>query len=359
MKNVPTALWTRLADFAGLVATPLVPSHYIALVRPLAATHTRNARIEEVRYETADTRTLVLRPGRGWRPHRPGQHVRIGLAIDGRIATRTYSISSPPDRRDGCITITVKAHPGGRVSQALVRDAVPGQYVSIGLPEGDFVLPDPAPPRIAFITGGSGITPVASMVRTLALRSAMPDVVHLHYAKHDRDVIFGDELRALAAEHPSYRFVTRYTQDDPRRFSREQLDALIPDWRDREAWACGPQSLLDTAAACYAVEGRTLHVERFTAALAPVPADAVGGRVRFAATNTEVRSDGRTPLLRVAEDAGVNAPHGCRMGICHSCDTTLLRGCVRDLRTGERIDEPGTRVQVCVCAAAGDVELAL
>lgn len=359
MKNVPTALWSRLADLAGLVATPLVPSHYIALVRPLAATHARKARIEEVCYETVDTRTLVLRPGRGWRRHRPGQHVRIGVAIDGRIFTRTYSISSSPERRDGCITITVKAQPGGRVSTALVREAAAGQYLSIGLPEGDFVLPDPVPTRIAFITAGSGITPIASMVRTLALRGAMPDVVHLHYAKHDRDVIFGDELRELAAAHPSYRFVPRYTQHDPRRFSREQLDELIPDWRDREAWACGPASLLDSAMACYAEAGRTLHIERFTAALAPVPADAVGGRVRFAATNTEAHGDGHTPLLRVAEQAGVNAPHGCRMGICHTCDTTLLRGCVRDLRTGERIDEPGARVQVCVCAAASDVELAL
>ena len=89
------------------------------------------------------------------------------------------------------------------------------------------------------------------------------------------------------------------------------------------------------------------------------PADATDGTVHFTTTQRKTKSDGRTPLLRIAEDAGVNAPHGCRMGICHTCDTTLLAGCVRDLRTGERIDQPGTRIQVCVCAAAGDVELAL
>jgi ferredoxin len=80
--------------------------------------------------------------------------------------------------------------------------------------------------------------------------------------------------------------------------------------------------------------------------------------VRFLASRAEARSDGRTPLLRVAEGAGVNAPHGCRMGICHSCDATLVAGCVRDLRTGD-LAEPGARVQICVCAAAGDVELDL
>src|SRR5690349_3151830 len=108
MKNVVTPFWTRLVDLASLVATPLVPSHYIGLVSPLAATHTRKARIEAVEDETTDTRTLTLRPGRGWQVHRAGQHVRVGIVVDGRIATRTYSISSSPDRHDGCFTITVK-----------------------------------------------------------------------------------------------------------------------------------------------------------------------------------------------------------------------------------------------------------
>ncbi|HEY5923492.1 MAG TPA: ferredoxin reductase [Kofleriaceae bacterium] len=359
MKNVSTTLWSRLADVVGLVATPLVPSHYIALVSPLAATHVRQARVEAVSDETADARTLTLRPGRGWRGHRAGQHVRIGLAIDGRIATRTYSISSSAERRDGCITITVKAQPHGRMSRALVRDVTVGSYLTIGLPEGDFVLPEAVPARLGFVTGGSGITPVMAMLRTLVDRGEMRDVVHVHYARHADDVIFGDELRALAAAHPWYRLAIVHTEQDRRRFSRARLDEYMPDWRERETWACGPQGLLDAIAACFAGSGNALHVERFGAALAPVDPNAAGGEVRFATARTTRRSDGRTPLLRIAEQAGVAAPHGCRMGICHTCDTTLVSGCVRDLRTGERIDQAGTRVQLCVCAAAGDVELAL
>jgi ferredoxin-NADP reductase len=285
--------------------------------------------------------------------------VRITLAIDGRLVTRTYSISSSPDRGDGCFAITVKAQ--GRVSRALVRDVAVGSYLSIGTAEGDFVLPDDPPPELAFVTAGSGITPVMSMLRTLATRGALSNVAHVHHARHARDVIFGDELRALAASHPGYRLTIIHTHEDPRRFGAARLAELVPDWREREAWACGPQGLLDSITACFADAGRAdaLHVERFTAALAPVGANENGGRVRFANAGTERRSDGRTPLLRVAEDAGVCAPHGCRMGICHTCDTTLLSGCVRDLRTGDTIEEPGVRIQVCVCAAAGDVELAL
>jgi stearoyl-CoA 9-desaturase NADPH oxidoreductase len=359
MKNVSTAIWTRLADIVGLVATPLVPSHYIGLVSPLATTHVRQARVEDLCDETADTRTLTLRPGRGWRPYRAGQHVRISVALDGRIATRTYSISSAEDRSDGCFTITVKEQPHGRMSRALVRQVGVGSYVTIGLPEGDFVLPEPLPAKLAFITGGSGITPVMSMVRTLAERNELADVVHVHYAKHARDVIFGEELADLAARHPGYQLRIVLTDEDPRLFCAETLAELVPDWRDRDTWACGPHGLLGSITTCFAERPAALHIERFGAVFAPAPANAEGGNVRFANAKTARRADGRTPLLRIAEAAGVNAPHGCRMGICHTCDTTLLAGCVRDLRTGERIDQVGTRIQVCVCAAAGDVELAL
>jgi ferredoxin-NADP reductase len=357
MQSESAAIWSRITNLVGLVATPLVPSHYVALVSPLAATHARKARVVAVTDETADTRTLTLRPGRGWQTHRAGQHVRIGLAVDGRIATRTFSISSAPERSDGCITITVKAQPHGRLSPALVREVAVGSYVSIGLPEGDFVLPEALPAKLGFITAGSGITPVMAMLRSLAGRGDLPDIAHVHHAKHARDVIFGDELRALAAAHPRYRLHIVYSSKEPRRFSEQRLDELVPDWRERETWACGPEGLLDAVESCFA--GRALHVERFGAKLAPVPADAAGGQVRFATSQSITRTDGRTSLLVVAEQAGVSAPHGCRMGICHTCDTTLISGCVRDLRTGERIDQAGVRIQVCVCAAAGDVELAL
>ena len=339
-------IWSRLADVAGLVATPLAPSHYLALVAP----HRRMARVEAVYDETPGVRTLILRPGFGWRSHRAGQHVRVEVSVDGRLTTRCYSISSAEhDRR---IAITVKAQ--GRVSNVLARDVKPGTYLALGMPEGDFVLPDD-PGRPLFITAGSGITPIASMLRTLAARGDLPDIAHVHYERGE--MIFGDELRALAVAHPRYRLIIVHAD---RRFSTAQLDELVPDWRTREAWACGPAGLLAAIETCFAGADRTraLHVERFTPPIANVPADAHGGRVRFIASGAITNADARTPLLQVAETAGVNAPHGCRMGICHSCDATLVAGCVRDLRTGDLV-EPGARVQICVCAAAGDVDLAL
>jgi ferredoxin-NADP reductase len=362
--SVSRSIWSRVADVASLATTPLAPSHYLELINPLRATHTLNARVESVRDETADARTLTLRPGRGWRTHRAGQFVRVSAGIDGRVVTRTYSIASTPDRKDGCIAITVKVVPGGKMSRHLARDVKPGDYLTLAPPQGDFTMPEGAPVRPLFLTGGSGVTPVASMVRTLAARGAMPSAVHVHYAPNARDAIYGAELARLSAELQGYRFVLVTTRDGgahANRFDRAQLDALAPDWQTREAWACGPKELLGAIESTFSSARLTdrLHIERFRADLAPPDPAASGGRVRFGLSRAEVEANGHTSLLQVAESAGVNAPHGCRMGICHSCDATMVSGCVRDLRTGKRIDEPGTRVQVCVCAAAGDVELAL
>ncbi len=358
---------TTLAALTDLFASPLRTSHYLELVNPLWTTHKLQARVVEVWDETASARTLTLRPGRGWRRHRAGQHVRVGVAIDGMHHTRTYSISSPPERDDECITITVKAAPRGRVSQHLVRSVKAGDYLPLGLPQGDFVLPDAVPARPLFITAGSGITPVMSMLRSYAARGKLPSIAHLHYAPHEYDVIFGRELADLAREHPSYRLTIVHTREPGeearstrRHFSGEQLVDVCSDWKDRDTYACGPQTLLAAVEAHWRDAGipPRLHLERFHAPWAELPGAVAAGRVRFVRSGLEVPTDGRMNLLRVAEDAGLNPPHGCRMGICHSCDARVV-GCVRDLRTGALLQAAGGTVQLCVNAAAGDVELEL
>lgn len=248
-----------------------------------------------------------------------------------------------------------------------MRNLKPGDYLPIGLPQGDFYLPDAQPVKPLFITAGSGITPAISMVRSLIAQERLPDAVHIHYAPHEFDLIFGKELRQMTEDHARYRFHPVFTREfgeekhEDRHFSAAQLNQLCPDWRDRECYACGPQGMLAAIEQQWQEAGRTrhLHVERFRAAFAEVPADAVGGRVRFAKSNVDAQADSATSLLRVAEDAGMNPPHGCRMGICHTCNTTLVSGCVRDLRSGRVLNEVGSIVQTCICAAAGDCELDL
>jgi stearoyl-CoA 9-desaturase NADPH oxidoreductase len=359
--------WSRLTALTDLFAWPLKTSHYLELVNPLWTTHSLQARVEQVWDETKDSRTLTLRPGRNWRGHRAGQHLRLGVPIGGKHYTRTYSIASAPERDDGLIAVTVKAVEGGRMSHHLVRNVKVGDYLPIGLPQGEFYLPDAQRIKPLFITAGSGITPVMSMLRSLIAQERLPDTIHVHYAPHAYDVIFGAELRELAAKHPRYRLHLLYTRElgaarsQERHFSAAQLAELAPDWREREVFACGPQGLIDAVERHWQEGGNAwrLHLERFRAPLAPVDANARGGAVSFTTAGQTVQADAVTPLLRVAEDAGLNPPHGCRMGICHTCPRKLLSGRVRDLRTGEVHGEAGENILICVSAAAGDCAIEL
>ncbi len=352
-------------SFSNLFTYPLTTSHYTELMNPLWSSQSIKARVENVWDETKDARTITLRPGAAWRTGRAGQHVRIGLAIDGRQYHRTYSISSAPEREDGCFTITVKILEGGRLSRHLVRNLKVGEYVSVGLPQGNFYLPDSGALKILFITAGSGVTPARSMLQSMLLEERHLDTVHIHYAPHAYDAIFGGELTALQQKFPQYKYTPVYTRQlgnasrKKFHFSAAQLTKLCPDWREREVYACGPQDLLAAVKSHFSkakLQSR-LHFEEFRAAVAAIPQSAKGGTVKFLASGKEAKADSATSLLRVAEDAGLNPPHGCRMGICHTCDTTLVSGCVRDLRNGNLVSDAGAKIQTCVMAAHGKCEI--
>ncbi|WP_338090845.1 ferredoxin reductase [Planosporangium thailandense] len=351
------AVRRRLLEAIGWLTTPLLPDDYLGLVNPLWSARQLRGRVEAVLAETVDTATLVIRPGRGWAGHRAGQYVRVGVDLDGVRHWRSYSLSSPPERADGRITITVKADPTGLVSRYLVHQIAPGTVVHLGPAQGEFTLPEPPLGRLLFLTAGSGITPVAAMLRGLVAHGWMPDVVLVHSAPTPAEVIFGAELRALAARCAGLRLYERHTRTAGR-LTVPQLRRVCPDWRRRHTWACGPAGMLDEVERHWrrAGIGDRLHVERFRSI---VTAGGDGGRVRFVASGRQVDADGVTPLLVVGENAGVLMPSGCRMGICYSCVARLRAGRVRDLRTGREYGDEGELVQTCVSAAAGLVEIDL
>lgn len=346
-----TALRGRAWKLLEMVTTPLLPSDYLDLVSPLRTGADLRGRIEAVHPETSDAATVVIRPGRAWRGHTAGQYVRIGVDVDGVRLWRAYSITSPTNRRDGRITITVKAIPDGKVSNHLVRRAKPGTLIQLDQPTGDFVLPRAKPAKVLYLTAGSGITPVMGMLRDTGL----DDVVMVHCAPQPQEVIFRKELHSLVADK-KLRLTEVHTDTDGK-LDIARLRELVPDWAERETWACGPAGLLDAAEEHWTAHGvqARLHTERFR----PVVVVAgEGGEVTFSTTGKTVAADGATPLLDIGEEAGVLMPSGCRMGICFGCVTPLKTGAVRDLRTGEITEaEPGVLIQTCVSAAAGPCDI--
>ncbi len=356
--------WHALRKIAARITTPLLPDDYLHLANPLWSARELRGRILEVRRETEDSATLVIKPGWGFSfDYQPGQYIGIGLLVDGRWRWRSYSLTSSPAAATSgsgagsprTVTITVKAMPEGFLSSHLVAGVEPGTIVRLAAPQGNFVLPDPAPSSILFLTAGSGITPVMSMLRTLGRRNQIADITHLHSAPTESDVMFGAELAALAADQPGYRLRVRATRTQGR-LDLARLDQEVPDWRERQTWACGPEGMLSQAEKVWSSEGISdrLHLERFAVSKA-APAGA-GGTVTFVRSGRSVAADAATSLMDAGEGAGVQMPFGCRMGICQSCVVGLVEGHVRDLRTGQE-HEPGTRVQTCVSAASGDCVL--
>lgn len=361
----PTAvgvLRERILRFAERVTTPLVPADYLDVVDPLLSGADLRGRIVAIHPETRDAVTVVIKPGRGWRTHVPGQYLRIGIDIDGVRHWRTYSLTSPTGRSDGCVAITVKAIPDGTVSNHLVRRAAIGTIVQLGQAAGEFTLgaagAEP-PGKILFLTAGSGITPVMGMLRNMSDHRA--DVVVVHSAPTGAEVIFGGELRMLARQG-RIRLVERHTDADGL-LDVAELDTLVDDLAERETWACGPAGLLDAIEASWAQRGfaNRLHTERFRPALAEAVAGE-GGTVTFTKSDTVVDANGRLTLLDAGEAAGVLMPSGCRMGICFQCVAPLREGSVRDLRTGEittAAEGDCVAVQTCISAAAGPCHIDL
>ncbi len=350
--------WDGVRRAGAQLTTPLLPDDYLTLLNPLWTTRELRGVIVKVVPETDDAATVVIRPGWGWRySHQAGQYIGIGIQVEGKFHWRSYSVSTPPKRKGKTIAITVRAMPEGFLSGHLVNGVEPGSLIRLALPAGDFTLPNPPPAKILFLVGGSGITPVMSMLRTLDRRQTMPDVV-LHYSSTNADrMIFREELHALAERHDGLTVVERHTDDQGMFVLEDHLTDLAPDWREREVWACGPAPMLDAADEFWSAADLEdkLHLERFSVKLGGDGGE--GGTITFLNSGKSVEVDGATTVLEAGEEAGVGMPYGCRTGICHTCTVTMTEGTVRDLRNGDEFTEPNGSIQTCITAAVGDVTL--
>ncbi len=354
-------LQRRLLRGLAALSSPLLPDDYLELINPLWSTRELRGRIESINHETEDAATVLIKPGYRWGGHQPGQYLRIGLDIEGVRHWRAYSLTSDPGREDGLISITVKNVDEGKVSPYLVRRGRPGTIVSLGGVEGEFLLPDELPDKLLFISAGSGITPIMSMLRHLHQSGELGDVVLLHSARKTDEVIFGDELRDYAKQHEGFVLHEQLTADNGR-MGPPDLDRLCPDWQERDTFISGPNEMLDAFSEHYEQADATerLHMERFQPKLGLGEGEeGTGGTITFLRSETEAESDGSQPILVAGEEAGLDLPYGCREGVCHTCVGELRSGMVRDLRTGKVHGEEGETIRTCIHAPEGAIEIEL
>jgi ferredoxin-NADP reductase len=346
---------------AAALATPHGVDRYLELVNPMWAASEVRARIVAITREVdvpghPPVATITLQPTSTWRGHRAGQHVQLGVEVDGaRRTTRVFTVSSADSKPGDRFTITLRANPDGVVSRYLVERAQVGTMVHLSQAQGEFVLPDHVPDHIVFITGGSGITPAMSMLRSLQRRTHRGRVTFLHYAQSPEHQIFAAELEEVRRSGYGIDVHLLHPELGDPALSPAYLERLVPGYRDVPTWACGPAPLINAVHASY--DGsEALRVEYFKA-----PAVSNGtaeGDITFTRAGATAANSGAT-LLEQAEAAGLTPAFGCRMGICFSCTATKKEGTVRNVLTGETSSLPDEDIRICVSSPEGDCSVDL
>ncbi|BEL04724.1 hypothetical protein Q0Z83_029150 [Actinoplanes sichuanensis] len=312
----------------------------------------REVRVAEVRRETPSVVTVVLADGRPF-DFRPGQFFTVVTEVDGRPVRRAYSASSAAgaDR----LEVTVKLVDGGLFSTYVHRRLRVGDRLALRGPSGTFHPRSPA--EIVLVAGGSGITPMMSMIRS---RLAGPDrgrIALLYSSRDDTEIIFRAELDRLAGAHPDRLSIRHVSTRRNGRLDaagiRGWVTGLVPG-PEAHYFVCGPEALTDTVRSTLTglgVPDRLVHSERFHSgpeAVTTEPQEMTvteNGRV----IGTAVVAPGQT-LLEAGLDAGLALPYSCTVGGCGSCTVQLTGGDVT--RT-----EPDGTVLACVSCPLSAVTL--
>jgi stearoyl-CoA 9-desaturase NADPH oxidoreductase len=333
-----------------LLTGPHGVDRYTELVDPTWTRGDARARVLAVRRQTPRSVTLTLEPNQAFTGFRAGQHINLTVEIDGRRRTRCYSPASAETAR--YIELTIGRHDGGLVSTYLCDHARTGMVVGLDSVGGEFTLPAVRPRRILMVSGGSGITPVMSMLRTLRAEGFDGDIAFIHYARSADEACYADELASMGDVRVLHGYTRSGVGDVSGHFDEDHLLAAmaVPD----AVYVCGPPALVDAVRA----HCPSAYAESFVPPAFTISAEATGGRITFTDSGVEATDDGR-PLLQQAEGAGLTPESGCRMGICHSCTRRKTSGAVRNLITGTISTAEEEDIQICVSAPVGDVQIAL
>jgi 3-ketosteroid 9alpha-monooxygenase subunit B len=312
-------------------------------------------RIKRVVRETADAVSLVLDVPEHCSSkfrYQAGQFLTLRVNVGGQELRRCYSMSSAPVEDD--LQITVKRDPGGLVSNWINDTASEGAEIHASPPEGRFILRDTSDEIVAF-AGGSGITPIMSLVRTALAES--PRRIRLFYANRSRDcVIFADTLARLADGHGDRLTVVHHFDEDAGVVTSSAIEAFIAGTGAADYYICGPGPFMDTAEDTVLKSGvprQRVHLERFQVTPVSVTDDSASQTEEVVIeldrkTTTVAYRSGNT-LLQTARTAGLRAPSSCETGSCGTCMGRVVEGSARMLNNDALDDDEVAEGWVLTC----------
>jgi ferredoxin-NADP reductase/DMSO/TMAO reductase YedYZ heme-binding membrane subunit len=309
-------------------------------------------KLAKVTDETHDVRTFrFVNPAGGALPfeHTAGQYLNLKLTIDGKRVNRSYTIASPPTRRDYC-EISVKKAQNGYGSKHLHETWKEGDLIQIGAPSGKFFFAGHEAKRIVLVAGGIGITPMMSVIRSLTDRGWDGEMYLLFSVRLVKDVVFRAELAEIQAKHPNVHVKITVSGDADTvwegargNINRALVEEFIPGLKSGPIMLCGPDRMMSAMRALFVeigVPDAEIHQEEFISppAIDAVPATADGEDPPLPAGTTAaitfqqsgmVTETADLTILEAAEEADVEIPFECRSGICGQCKVKLVSGKVR------------------------------
>lgn len=314
----------------------------------------RPLRVRAVVEETHDAKSIVFDVGPAEAEtfrYRPGQFLTLRLPVTGRHLPRCYSMSSAPGV-DDAPRVTVKRVEGGRGSNWLCDHVQPGSVLEVLPPAGVFT-PRTLEGDFLLLAGGSGITPVFSILRS-ALAQGQGRITLIYANRDERSVIFRRELTALAGAHPTRLMVIHWLDSVQGVPSVAQLAELATPFRKGQAFVCGPGPFMDACVAALQgieMDAAQIHVERFAslpdeedaaaAVPAPAPVDAVDEaeiEISHQGQVHRITCRGNESILEAALRVRLELPHSCQAGLCASCTCQVMEGKVH-LRANEVLDK--------------------
>lgn len=354
-----------LYSLLGKLTWPQQPESFLNSIHPVLSLESVVGKVTNVSRQNDRSVTIQLRTNRHWRGFSAGQFVAVTVEINGRLHSRCYS----PTNAEHCpntLEFTIARHDRGKVSQHLYAHARSGLVLRLSQASGTFHLPAERPESISLISGGSGITPMMSILRTLIEEKFSGDIHFLHYARNKEDALYLDELERINRSHSNVRVNHVFTRDEsspeqPRHFSREQLCSYIPDYFEHPTFLCGPERLMQGVRQVWEADDLLdqLFEESFSSkSSTPRSFSAVTEKseIRLAYSERLLVNNGES-LLEQVEAAGMQPSHGCRMGICHTCTCRKLSGQVQNRITGEISDGDDEDIRLCVSVPISTVTL--
>lgn len=312
--------------------------------------------------ETTDTCSLqfyVPEELKGVFTYKSGQYLTLKLNINGSEERRAYSISSSPNI-DEFIQITIKNIDGGFVSNFLVKNTKEGDWLDVLPPLGNFIV-EPClenKKNYIMIAGGSGITPLMSMIKSILLNELSSNILLLYSNRFSDNIIFNNELNQLLATNPHrfriYHFISKENINQNNFFGRlspELFKKIIlsdtPYVKDAEFYLCGPTSLMQSIEQIIyelAIPKSRVHKESFVStnfydedsAKPELPEYQTRDiKVRVYGQEYDLRVDKEDNIITAGIKNGLIFPYSCQIGACSTCRAMLISGNVfMEIREG-------------------------